>query len=456
MTQLLLRSKFFVRPILVVCGMLFVILLAACDFNATQFVDESGTPYANMTAQVACFAENETHTGTFKVELDSKGLGALPEDAQCSTMLVIIPVVDYPAAPEKIAGADGNGRQPPFDNAFTVYATSWVPGQSTPTAPAVVVETNKAGTPALATTVEVRRDQPLILFNVLASVEWAVNKSEHQLAHYAYEVKEGLRRASSLLYDVTEGQMAFGNTIIYGDGSHWNGADIRIKVDNNYRPSASIGGIINADHDFVVADYADRVNGKYVKGWGGEAYFTPGSIFLGRLWDGYSADAGSWDQPAGARTIMHEWGHYGLGWGDQYRSIIGAAFCPCPDVVDNVSCTGSAASDPSVMAYQYNADEAWYSADVTPSATLWCDTTQQNQLYGVPEWDAFMQDWQDMFHFSTTVPGAFSLSDAGSITQLDPDSVGMSTALEERDYAQYFVAETIISLEPTATLSIHG
>lgn len=448
MTHLLLRSKISIKPILVIVGLLLVMLLVACGSGSIQFVDENGIPYADSVAHIACFTEAEVHLHTYKVELDSNGYGGLPEQAQCPKMLTIIPVVDYPAAPGKIDGADGNGRQPPFDNAFTVYATSWIPGKSTPTAPSAAVGVNSSGTPALATTVEVRRDQPLILFNVVASVEWAFNESEQQLANYVYEVKEGLRNASSLLYDVTEGQMAFGNTIIYGDGSHWNGADIRIKVDNNYRPSASIGGIINADHDFVVVDYADRVNGKYVLPWGGEAYFSPGSIFLGRLWDGYSADAGSWDQPSGARTIMHEWGHYGIGWGDQYRSIVGAVFCPCPDVTTGGSCTGSATSDPSVMAYQYNADEAWYSADVTPSLALLCDTTQQNQLYGIPEWDAFMQDWEDVFQFSTTAPDAFSLSEVGSITQLDPDSVEMSSALEERDYARYFVAETIVSLEP--------
>ena len=49
---------------------------------------------------------------------------------------------------------------------------------------------------------------------------------------------------------------------------------------------ASINGIA----DFVVADYADRVSSKYVKGWGGEGVFHSGSIFLGQVWDGYSAE----------------------------------------------------------------------------------------------------------------------------------------------------------------------
>lgn len=438
MTQLLLRSKFSVKSILVICGLLLVFLLAACgyDSNAIQFVDEHGAPYANGNARVACFTQSGDYIVTYNdVALDDDGFGRLPSNASCAQMLAIVPVLDYPAAAEKIAGATGNERTAPFDNAFTIYATSWLPGESGLSAGELAAGPDAQGTPFFSTVVEVRRDQPLVLFNVVTDLEWPLSWPVEKENHAANEVAQGLETASRLLYAVTQGKMAFGNAVVYADGERWNSADIRVKVDNSYRPSAFIGGIINEEHDFVIAEYPTRAAEVFdgnVLPWGGEAYFKPGAIFLGRNWDGRSAESGTWDLPEGANTMMHEWGHYGLAWGDQYRSIFGpSVYCPCPAVVDGGSCPsgGSPQQSPSVMAYQYTAGQAAQAADIQLGMKALCASTPQNQLYGLPEWDALLLDWANVFNLAALAPDAFVLVDHD--TSLAPDS-------SATDYAHYF------------------
>jgi hypothetical protein len=70
------------------------------------------------------------------------------------------------------------------------------------------------------------------------------------------------------------------------------------------RPAAFVGGIVKTPTPNISA----------TNGLTGTVFY-PATIFLGRGWDGRSARCGGWSQPAGWRTIGHEWAHYALGYG---------------------------------------------------------------------------------------------------------------------------------------------
>lgn len=126
----------------------------------------------------------------------------------------------------------------------------------------------------------VRRTNPLVLFNVVVSVEWDADDE------YLAEIERAARRASDYLYDLTDGQMAFGHVTVYDNGGHWADADVQISTRNTARPYAYVGGITSADKSYVIR--------------------------VGRYWDGSSSDRGPWDRPEGYRTLGHEFGHYAL------------------------------------------------------------------------------------------------------------------------------------------------
>jgi hypothetical protein len=61
---------------------------------------------------------------------------------------------------------------------------------------------------------------------------------------FLQELRAGLLAASGYLFDVTEGQMAFGELTLHTDGRSWQGADLRFLRANDYRPTAYVGGIV--------------------------------------------------------------------------------------------------------------------------------------------------------------------------------------------------------------------
>jgi hypothetical protein len=91
-------------------------------------------------------------------------------------------------------------------------------------------------------TLTVSSQNPLLLFDLNVALEWnAVND-----AHYQAQLSADLRRASELLYDWTNGQVALGNVRVYHDARRntlpdgtnaWNNAHIRIYASNRLRPA---------------------------------------------------------------------------------------------------------------------------------------------------------------------------------------------------------------------------
>jgi len=204
------------------------------------------------------------------------------------------------------------------------------------------------------------RDNILVTFNVVVSIEWDAEEE------YLTTVADAFGRASDYLYDVTDGQMAFGQVTIYDNAQHWADADFQISTKNTVRPYAFIGGITSGD--------------------------TAHSIRVGRFWNGSSGNQGEWNEPYGYRTLIHEFGHYGLYLYDEYfvrlldaeGHFTGEARAACTglDVLNNAS----DATNASLMYYQYNASEL---AD-SDRWTVNCRNTEQARVNGEPDWQTVM------------------------------------------------------------------
>ncbi|NTU86104.1 MAG: hypothetical protein HGA45_43385, partial [Chloroflexales bacterium] len=208
-------------------------------------------------------------------------------------------------------------------------------------------------------TLTVRPGGPLVLFNLLVSVEWDADAS------YLAELKAGIEQASDMLFDMSDGQMALGSVTITDRGIDWGEADIQIATANMVRPHAFVGGITASDKAYVMR--------------------------LGRGWDGRTGAEGSWAAESGFRTIAHEFGHYGLYLRDEYFGYaqlpgggLGAEVpAACTDAATRALAAPGAAA--SVMDDQYRTSEL--SQQGVPG--LWsasCAQTAQWQLNGESAW----------------------------------------------------------------------
>jgi hypothetical protein len=211
-------------------------------------------------------------------------------------------------------------------------------------------------------------DNPLVLYNLLVSIEWDADQT------YIQQITKAVRNASDYLYDISDGQMAFGYVDIYDDAEHWADADVQISAKNSVRPHAYIGGITSDDKSHVIR--------------------------VGRFWDGDTGNQGPWDEQDGFRTLIHEFGHYALYLYDEYFAYV---FDQDGDLVGEVpaTCTGpenrnpaTDATNASVMDYQYTTSEL--SARGVPG--LWsplCEGTAQWQLNGESAWETLVRKYAD-------------------------------------------------------------
>lgn len=309
------------------------------------FVDDVGAPLANQPLRLLCYETAAgPHLADVMVTTAVDGSATLPTN--CPFLQALWLRHTQPSG------------KPAHGPAFWVYTTSFVPGTGT-------------AVPA-AGTIEIKDANSLVLFNVLVSLGWALEPGDP----YVGELQAGLAAASAYLYDITEGQAAFGPVTMYDDGRHWQGADFRVMPGNDYRPAAYPGGIVPTTTPF--AGPWDTVD------------FEPAHIFLGRYWNGNDAYTGPWDVVNGYSTIMHEWSHYALFLFDEYIQTAGyATYCVCTTLPTGCGTPGGL--DGSIMAYHYTTSELWH--DVTHSIPAACTSTHHFYQYGVSDWKVL-----DMWH----------------------------------------------------------
>jgi len=133
-------------------------------------------------------------------------------------------------------------------------------------------------------------------YNLLVSVEWDADEI------YLEGLRSEFRYLSNYLYDVGNGQIRLDTVAIYDNGMIWDQADIRIHASNNVHPVADMMGILIPEK---------------------------GPIFMPRKWFGGNRERFDTHHyhPLGNavsfnfRTMGHEFGHYALGYDDEYRFV---------------------------------------------------------------------------------------------------------------------------------------
>jgi len=202
-------------------------------------------------------------------------------------------------------------------------------------------------------TLVVSPDNPLLLLNLSVSLEWDARGD----SAYLDQLRARLSRASELLYDWSNGQIALGALTIYQNKEHWDEADIQVYASNQLRPNATQGGIVSAPINISYAANQD-------------ATYEPGQIRVGANWSS-SGDAGADSSEDWARALAHELGHYALFLDETYLGREGNLLVP-------VSGCSSPMADP----YVEGASEFRPSGDWLPA----CQATLQNQSTGLSEW----------------------------------------------------------------------
>lgn len=203
---------------------------------------------------------------------------------------------------------------------------------------------------------------------------------------YLANLERGFNEAARYLFSMSEGQVTLGAVTIDVGPAAWRTADVRILASSGYRPSAYVGGIVDAPR--IAATPGGRPVLHY-----------PAPVFLGRLWNGADARCGAWAEPEGWRTIGHELAHFGLFLFDQYVNVRDGApqFCASGDltfIADQASERAPAERGglaTTVMAYHYTADKLWR-GDPPPATggprRLSCLDTPHDYYYpGQSEWD---------------------------------------------------------------------
>jgi len=305
-----------------------------------RVLDETGEPLTDATVYHNGKAVIDALNGSPTTDIN--GNLVLENLAMGDTLVAMALLHDQPTA------RDGHGGW-----GYRVYKTNLPLNNNGEPLPFTAVMTGTG-----PQTLTVRADNPLVLFNLLVSIEWDATEE------YIQQIVTATQKASSYLYDVTDGQMSFGRVVIYDEGQYWADADIQISTKNTVRPYAFVGGIASSDKAHTIR--------------------------LGRFWNGGSGSSGAWSEPAGYRTLIHEFGHYALNLYDSYfLRLTGPdgfshqvdAFCTSKDVLTN----SSDATNASIMYYQYNASEL---ADKNHNWDEKCkDTEQYHQNQGRSDWE---------------------------------------------------------------------
>lgn len=308
--------------------------------------------------------------------------------------LVAVALQDQRSTSRQGHDIDPDPRYPGQAWAYRVYVTSMeIDDQGTPHV--YRVPDASAGEHRLV----VMRTNPLVLFNVVVSIEWDATIT------YTDQISRALTLASAYLYDLTDGHMALGRVSIYDNGDYWADADIQISAKNIVHPHAYIGGITSEDKSHVIR--------------------------VGRYWDGQTGNQGAWDEPDGYRTLAHEFGHYALHLYDEYfaytfdqnGNLTGEipAYCTGPENRNPVT----DATNASVMDYQYTSSEL--SARGVPG--LWsalCEATAQWQFNRESAWETTAREYADLINpprWQFTTPadrGSIMAGPAGELPEL-PD-----------------------------------
>lgn len=307
-----------------------------------RVTDENGRPIPNIPV----YANGQTITSTLNHQPHTNNAGLLnPGSLPSGTILTALapqPPPNLPSSPCRTA--------PPYRTHLTNIA--WNNDNS-----ATLFTTHNSGQQHVV----VRDHNPLVLFNLVVSVEWDADEQ------YLSELATAMSHASHYLYDATDGQMALASVTLFDEGTCWLEADLQVAVSNAVIPHAYINAIHTNEPGYM--------------------------IHLGRAWDGTNSDQGSWANPSGFRTIIHEFGHYALALYDEYGTFNGQpdTYCTQPWWDMNEANDHVAAS---IMSYHYLSSEF----GMRGVSGLWddfCEQTRQFIVHGQSDWETIVEVYAD-------------------------------------------------------------
>ena len=215
---------------------------------------------------------------------------------------------------------------------------------------------------------------PFVLFNLTVSLEWDATDDEL----FRSALTDSFQKASALLYDVTDGQVAIGRVDVFPAKTFWNRADIAIHAGNSLRPSAAIGGVVNAPVGEQVRPAFGQPASKPIN-----TAYVPGQIRMGTAWDPFGEEA----QDLGEqwwRALAHELAHHLLFLPDNYLGFKLDTTTTTSDkrILGRVNCQGSFMTttfDPSYTEFlkqeQWQGDCLQTLAEQTTARTDWATIT---------------------------------------------------------------------------------
>ncbi|MFP4394570.1 MAG: FG-GAP-like repeat-containing protein [Anaerolineales bacterium] len=246
-------------------------------------------------------------------------------------------------------------------------------------------------------TLEISRDNPLILFNLDVALEW----DARQDTAFLEQLKFNLHKTAEILFDATHGQATLGALTIYHHRARWDSADIRIYASNALIPNADVGGIVAEDVTEVIK------NNPYAIPSQSQPYtitYRAGSARMGATWHRYGAASGT-EGEDWPRALAHELGHYLFYLYDNYLGLNDEG-----RVVGVESCTASLMTNAHVT-NEYRAGSAWADA---------CATTISARRNGRADWETITTFYPWLTANAQTGPLALPLA-IPDIIEIEPD-----------------------------------
>jgi len=150
---------------------------------------------------------------------------------------------------------------------------------------------------------------PLYLFNLDISLEW----DARQDPNFIEDLQTALEKASTVLYDVSNGQAALGKVRVTQNRENWLASDVVVYAQNGVRPRATMGGVVDEPVDDVGVL---PTGGTQVI----ENAYNPGQIRMGPIWDPFGQSLAELNQDW-QRALAHELSHYLLFLPDNYVGV---------------------------------------------------------------------------------------------------------------------------------------
>lgn len=372
-----MRAKLKLLPVLlVVFGLILaqgvpgVTLAAPAQQAATYSIsgrvtDGSGNPVAGVAISAYSQAgsvqvRDETGNPVNGAQVFQNGTLAGTTDENGVITITNLAIGDELVARSRVLEAVTNKNNHSQDStqnwAYRVYITSLDIPKDTDPVPFIVND------PTSIQQVVVKKSNTLIGFNILAVVEWDANDE------YLSDVQQGFRNASQYLYDATDGQMLLERVTVSDNNQNMGDADYQIRASNQEWPRANVNGLLSNANLHV---------------------------FLGRYFNGNSANQGNWSDQNGFRTQIHEFGHYGLSLYDSYFYYDGNVKKDGHCVSAAIRSNSIGSINATLMDYQYNASE-FSIKDIAPLWSSECENTEQYKKTGKSDWEAIFDLFMDL------------------------------------------------------------